>query len=85
MGIEVPVFVGGEILANRLNLVNMYLHIEKPKRGHYVGTIVPLETTGIDNEYPITRSFLNALEAQIKETPELYLWTHKRWKYRKQN
>ncbi len=83
MGVEVPVFVGGEILANKLKLVNMYLHIEKPKRGHYLATIVPLDTKGIDNKYPVTRSFLNALEGQIKEKPEFYLWTHRRWKHRK--
>lgn len=83
MGIEVPVFVGGEVLANKLDLANMYLHIEKPKRGYYVATVVPLDSNDIDNEYPVTRSFLNALEAQIKEKPEFYLWTHKRWKYRK--
>jgi len=27
--------------------------------------------------------FFDALEAQIREKPEYYLWSHKRWKLRK--
>lgn len=82
MGVRVPVFVGGEVLSKKLGLVNMYLHIEKIKRGYYQATIIPLNTDGIHNPYPVTRNFLNALEDQIKAKPEYYLWTHKRWKYR---
>ncbi|MDC7999102.1 lysophospholipid acyltransferase family protein [Gilvibacter sediminis] len=83
MGIEVPVFTGGEELGRRLDLVHLYLHVEKVKRGYYEATLVPLHPAEA-NEYPITRSFLNALESQIKQAPEFYLWSHKRWKYRKE-
>jgi len=33
----------------------------------------------------ITLKYLNLLEDIIRERPELYLWTHKRWKYQKGN
>ena len=33
-------------------------------------------------DFEITEKFTKALEAQIKEAPEYYLWTHKRWKHR---
>jgi KDO2-lipid IV(A) lauroyltransferase len=28
--------------------------------------------------------FLKKVEKQIQEAPEFYLWTHKRWKHKKQ-
>ena len=34
-------------------------------------------------DFQITRMFFDALEAQIREKPEYYLWWHKRWKLRK--
>jgi len=30
----------------------------------------------------ITNKFLTELEKQIREKPEYYLWTHKRWKHK---
>ena len=30
----------------------------------------------------ITRTFFELLEKQIRNAPEYYLWTHKRWKHR---
>lgn len=84
MGVEVPVFTGGEELGRRLDMVHLYLKVRRVKRGHYQGTFVPLQPVE-DNPYPITRSFLNEVETQIKEKPEHYFWSHKRWKYRKED
>ncbi len=83
MGIDVPMFTGTEELAKKLDFAVLYLKVEKVKRGYYHTTFVPL----VDNpkEYPdfqITRMFFDNLEAQIKEKPEYYLWSHKRWKLR---
>ena len=30
----------------------------------------------------ITKTYIHLLEKQIKEKPEDWLWTHKRWKHR---
>ncbi len=83
MGIDVPMFTGTEELAKKLDFSVLYLKVEKVKRGYYTATFIPL----VDNpkEYPdfqITRMFFDALEAQIREKPEFYLWSHKRWKLR---
>lgn len=83
MGIDVPVFTGTEELAKMLDFSVLYLKVEKVKRGYYKTTFVPL----VDNpkEFPdfqITRMFFDALETQIREKPEYYLWSHKRWKLR---
>ncbi len=84
MGIDIPMFTGTEELAKMLDFSVLYLKVEKVKRGYYKTTFVPL----VDNpkEYPdfqITRMFFDALETQIREKPEYYLWSHKRWKLRK--
>ncbi len=83
MGIDVPMFTGTEELAKKLDFAVLYLKVEKVKRGYYTATFVPF----VDNpkDYPdfqITRMFFDALETQIREKPEFYLWSHKRWKLR---
>ncbi len=82
MGIEVPVHTGGEMLAKRLDLNMIYVAIKKVKRGHYEATFEKLVDNPKDYpDYEISSIFLRKLEQQILETPEHYLWTHKRWKH----
>ena len=84
MGIEVPVFTGSENWAKQFNLNVIYLNIEKKRRGFYEATILPItEDAATEPPNAITEKFVRYLENQIREKPELYLWTHKRWKYRK--
>ena len=83
MGIDVPVFTGTEELAKRLDFAAVYLKIKKIKRGYYKASFELLAEN--PKEYPdfeITRMFLTEIENQIKEQPEFYLWSHKRWKHR---
>ncbi|MFH4968362.1 lysophospholipid acyltransferase family protein [Gaetbulibacter sp. M240] len=83
MGIEVPVHVGAEVLAKRLDMAVVFLKVKKVKRGFYHGTFINLTKT--PQEYPdfdITDKALKLVEEQIHEAPEYYLWTHKRWKHR---
>ncbi len=86
LGIDVPMFTGTEELAKKLDFSVLYLKVEKVKRGYYTATFVPL----VDNpkeysDFQITRMFFDSLEEQIKEKPEYYLWSHKRWKLRNIN
>ncbi|NND62768.1 MAG: lysophospholipid acyltransferase family protein [Flavobacteriaceae bacterium] len=83
MGIDVPVFTGTEELAKKLDFAALYLKITKVKRGYYSARFVPLAIEPKELEdYQITRLFLSEIEKQIKEKPEYYLWSHKRWKHR---
>ena len=83
MGIEVPVHVGAEILAKKLNMSLIYVNIEKVKRGHYQCTFIPLaENPNTIPNYEITNEYLKLVEKQIYKNPEYYLWTHKRWKHK---
>lgn len=83
-GVEVPMQVGGEILAKKLDMNVIFARVDKTARGYYKCTFVPLE--GSPKDYPnfeVTDWFMKLLEDQIREKPEYYLWTHKRFKHRK--
>lgn len=83
MGIPSPCYTGAEMLAKKLNHSVAFLKIEKVKRGFYEGTIVTLADNPSDfKNYDITDMFTKAVESQIYNAPEYYLWTHKRWKHR---
>lgn len=83
MGIKSPVFTGAENLAKRYDLTVIYLKVKKVKRGHYEATLVPVcEDSTKAGSFEITDKYLDILEGQIKDTPEYYLWTHRRWKHR---
>jgi KDO2-lipid IV(A) lauroyltransferase len=83
MGVKAPAFTGGEVLAKRLDMAVVYLHVEKSKRGHYQATFKVLAENAKDcPDFEITEKFLRELEKQIREKPEHYLWTHKRWKHK---
>lgn len=86
MGIEVPVFTGGEALCKKFNMEPMYLKVDYVKRGHYQATFVPLLKEGENVKevpnYELTNRFLQEVEKQIDQAPAYYFWTHKRWKHR---
>tara|TARA_R100000479_G_scaffold33554_3_gene13991 strand:+ start:70330 stop:71199 length:870 start_codon:yes stop_codon:yes gene_type:complete len=83
MGIDVPVFTGTEEIAKRLDFAAVYLKVKKVKRGYYKTSFELLTENPKEHpDFEITRMFLTEIEKQIKEQPEFYLWSHKRWKHR---
>jgi len=83
MGSTVPVFMGAEKLAPKLDIAVVYLQVEKLKRGYYQATFITISDNPKEEPpFKITGSYLTELEKQIRKAPEYYLWTHKRWKHR---
>lgn len=84
MGIEVPVYVGAEVLSKKYNMNVVFLKVKKVKRGFYEADIELIsDDVNAVPDYQITETFLRKVEKQIHEAPEFYLWTHKRWKHRR--
>lgn len=85
MGHYVPVHTGAEMLAKRFDMNVIFLKTKKIKRGYYEASFEVLseDVKSVPN-YEITDQFLKLVEAQILEAPEYYLWTHKRWKHKKE-
>ncbi len=81
---DTPVFMGTEALARKLDKPVVYICISRPKRGYYrmeMETLVSEPKATREGE--ITEIHTRRLEADIKKTPELWLWTHRRWKHRR--
>ena len=82
LGHELPFQTGAERAAQAYDLPVVFFGTTKVKRGHYKGTFTLLAENGAKtSEGAITSAFAKALEKQILERPELYLWTHKRFKH----
>jgi len=82
MGVKVPIHTGAEFLAKRFDLAVVLMKTRKIKRGYYETTFEILTETPKDFEdYKLTDLFLQKIEKQIKEAPEYYFWSHKRWKH----
>lgn len=84
---EVPVLVGAEKIARHHGLTVGFLHLEKIKRGHYLAHVDWLAENAAEcsenPEYLLTEHYIRKLEERIREKPEYWLWTHRRWKHKK--
>lgn len=77
-----PVLLGPEKIARRTNDVVVFFELSRPKRGHYHIKVVPLfEDARNTADLEITKTYLAHMEKMIHQTPHLWLWSHKRWKY----
>lgn len=75
LGQETAFLNGGEVLGKKFGYPCYYGYIRSPKRGYYTMTLIPLKSEHITEEYA------RLLEQNILEQPELWLWSHNRWKY----
>lgn len=81
---DTPVFLGTEALSRKLGYPIVYISISQPKRGYYrmvAETLV--ETPQATQEGEITVTHTRRLERDICNHPELWLWTHRRWKHKR--
>ncbi len=85
LGKDTAVFTGAEQIGAKVRTMFFYGEMERPSRGRYVCTLHRMDVSEApDSEFPYTTAFTHRLEAQIKARPELWLWTHKRWKRTKE-
>lgn len=83
MDIKVPMHTGAELLAKKLDMAVVFFSVKRLKRGYYETTFKTITENPRDfKDYEITDIFFKLVEEQIKEAPQYYLWTHKRWKHK---
>jgi KDO2-lipid IV(A) lauroyltransferase len=76
------VFLGLEKIAKTTKNPVVFLHIDRVKRGYYDYTFTTLvEDPAETSEYEITDLHTRKLEEIIRRKPELWLWSHRRWKF----
>lgn len=81
---DTPVFLGTEKIAKKLNRPVVFVHIKKLKRGHYEGSFTIITDQPKDTpDYWITEQHTQLLEKDIIARPDLWLWSHRRWKHKR--
>lgn len=78
---ETAFIFGSEHFAKKYNMPVFYYTVGKVKRGYYEVTFEPLalEPQKEKDGY-ITSRYAARLEKTIKENPQYWLWSHRRWK-----
>ena len=81
---ETAFFTGAERYARNNNAMVIYPKITERKHGYFTAEII--EITRDPNSLPfgaITEKFARIIEQQLRENPSDWLWTHKRWKHKR--
>jgi len=77
------VFLGVEKLAKATDSLVVFCDVRRVKRGYYSCTFVPLfDNPKLTAEHEITNAHVQYLEKVIREEPEYWLWSHRRWKFK---
>jgi len=80
---KVPVHTGAEMLSKKFDLVVINYVTRKVKRGYYETEFQLItDTPKTYRDYQITDAYTKLTEDNIKLQPELYLWSHRRFKHR---
>lgn len=81
---DTPFFLGLEKISKSLDMAVVFFDIVRTKRGFYdvyisLITDQPKET----DQYEITEAYVRKLEASINKHPDNWLWSHRRWKHKR--
>ncbi len=83
---DAPIITGPEKIARRFNMATVFMETNRKKRGMYeVKFHVLNENPEKVREFEITQKFIDKLEDMIRKKPEIYLWSHNRWKFKKKD
>lgn len=78
---EAMFYPGPAFISKRFNQPIFFQKLEKTGRGKYVTTFELLcENPSAISEHEILKIYIEKMEEIIREKPEYYLWSHKRWK-----
>jgi KDO2-lipid IV(A) lauroyltransferase len=81
---ETPVFPGAEKVSTKFKLAVVFMDIQKVSRGHYEVRFTKLFDDGSQTRpFEITKAHVKFLEDIIREKPEYWLWSHRRWKHKR--
>lgn len=79
---EVPVLVGTEKIAKHYGFEAWFLNVRRVRRGFYEAEYVRMhEDPKSLPDFELTAIYFRMLEEAIRRQPELYLWTHRRFKH----
>ena len=83
---ETAFIYGAENFARKYNYPVLYYRVDKVRRGRYTVTFSLLcDKPQEVPQYTIVESYVRQLEADIKAKPEYWLWSHRRWKLKRED
>ena len=83
---DTPVFVGTEKIAKKFNYPVVFVELKRPQRGYYeIHGELLCEHPKDMPEGMITEIHTKRLEKAILSQPEIWLWSHRRWKHQRKN
>ncbi|HXB10416.1 MAG TPA: lysophospholipid acyltransferase family protein [Bacteroidia bacterium] len=86
MSQDTPVFTGTEKIARKMNYPVVYAKVKRVKRGFYeVFAETLVEESAKTKEGEISEMHTRILEKDITAQPEIWLWSHRRWKHKRSN
>ncbi|MCI6295057.1 MAG: lysophospholipid acyltransferase family protein [Bacteroidales bacterium] len=82
---DTPLFTGAERIGKKVGAAACFASVTRPRRGYYVCRVEPL-THDISqfSDYEFTELYMRRLEQEIQAVPHLWLWTHRRWKHKRE-
>jgi KDO2-lipid IV(A) lauroyltransferase len=81
---ETAVFPGAEIMATKFKQAVVFMDIQKVRRGYYEVEFTKLfDDASTTKKFEVTKAHTKFLEDIIRKRPELWLWSHKRWKHKR--
>ena len=81
---ETPVYLGAGKIASKYDMAIVFFNVQKIKRGYYTYSAELLfeHTAGVPEDI-ITEKHVRRLEEIIREKPEYWIWSHRRWKHKR--
>ncbi len=84
LGRDTAFYPGPEKLARLLKAPLVFIHMQRLRRGYYrIRFEVLLEPPYQQDPGVIMDRYIKAVEKQVLEAPQDWVWMYKRWKYRK--
>jgi KDO2-lipid IV(A) lauroyltransferase len=79
---ETPVITGIDRLAKKYDLAVVFLEVHRVKRGYYkIYYRLLTDNPKLESTNAINEKYIRTVEHMVLEKPELWLWSHNRWKY----
>ena len=80
----VPIHTGAEIIAKKYNIAIVFMDVQKVKRGYYEASFSLItDKPNSFKKFELTEKYIELVEKQVRNKPEYYTWTHRRFKHRK--
>ena len=81
-------YTSSDRLAAQFDCAVVFIGIRRVRRGYYEVTFSELPDGRVAKAapagtFPVTEAFARHLEAEMRASPEQYLWTHRRWKHKR--